>query len=96
MRFFESDAIASHRQSWPDRHGLFGNDAVGPFDQRNENGRITELRIPIRKIIFRDPTGPGASSSSEDRNVFGDDLLAQLAERRPTNGKHSVRGSFAH
>ena len=39
----------------PDRHGLFGNDAVGPFDQGNENGRITELRIPIRKIIFRDP-----------------------------------------
>jgi hypothetical protein len=75
---------------------LFGDDAVGPFDQRNENGRIAELCIPIRKIVFRDPTGPGASSSSKDRNVFGDDLLAQLAKRRPTNGNHRVRGSFAH
>jgi len=75
---------------------LFGDDAVGPFDQRNENGRIAELCVPIRKIVFRDPTGPGASSSSEDRNVFGDDLLAQFAERRPTNGNDRVRGSFAH
>ena len=75
---------------------LFGDDAVGPFDQRNEDGRIAELCVPIRKIVFRDPTGPGASSSSKDRNVFGDNLLAQLAERRPTNGNHGVRGSFAH
>jgi len=78
------------------RQDLFGDDAVGPFDQRNENGRIAELCVPIREIGFRDPTGPGASSSSKNRNVFGDDLLAQLAERRPTNGNHRVRGSFAH
>ena len=93
MLFFPSDVIASYGRT---RQDLFGNDAVGPFDQRNENGRVTELRTPICKIIFRDPTGSGTSSSSEDRNVFGDDLLAQLAERRPTNGKYSVRGDFAH
>jgi hypothetical protein len=75
---------------------LFGNDPVGPFDERNENGRISELCVPIHKIIFRDPTGPGASSSSKDRNVLGNDLLAQFAERRPTNGNHHVGGSFAH
>ena len=69
---------------------LFGDDAVSPFDQRNESGRIAELRVPIRKIVFRDPTGPGASSSSKDMNVFGDYLFAQLAERRPTNGNHRV------
>jgi hypothetical protein len=69
---------------------LLGHDAVGPFDQRNENGRIAKLGVPIREIGFRDPTGPGAIPSSKDRNVFGDDLLAQLAERRPTNGKHRV------
>jgi hypothetical protein len=79
-----------------DRQDLFGDDAVGPFDQRNENGRIAELCVPIREIAFRDPTGPGTCSSSKDRNVFRDDLLAQLAERRPTNGNHCVQGSFAH
>jgi hypothetical protein len=72
-QLFESDVIA---QLWPDRQDLFGDDAVGPFDQRNENGRTAELCIPIRKIVFRDPTGPGTSSSSKDGNVFGDDLLA--------------------
>src|SRR5271154_4011352 len=90
--------VSSHapgrRDGW--HFDLFGDDVVGPFDQRNENGRIAELGVPIRKIAFRDPTGPGASSSSKDRNVFGDDLLAQLAERRPTNGNYRVRGGFAH
>ena len=88
--------VQCYRQLWLARADLFRDDAVGPFNQRNENGRIAELRAPVRKIIFRDPTGSGTSSSSEDRNVFGDDLLAQLAERRPTNGKYSVRGGFAH
>src|SRR5271156_3146436 len=71
---------------WPDRQDLFRDDVVAPFDERNENGRIAELGGPIRKIAFRDPTGPGTSSSSKYSNVLGDDLLAQLAERRPTNG----------
>jgi len=78
------------------RQDLFGHDAVGPFDQRNKNGSIAELCVPIRKIVFRDPTGPGAIPSSKDWNVFGDNLLAQLAERRPTNGNHRVHGSFSH
>src|SRR5215813_5029929 len=60
----------------PDRQVLFAGDTVGPFDQRNENGRIAELCVPIRQIVFRDPTGPRASPSSKYRNVFGDDLLA--------------------
>jgi hypothetical protein len=73
VQFFR---VRGDRQQTPDRPELFGHDAVGPFDQRNENGRIAELCVPIRKIVFRDPTGPGASSSSKDRNVFSDDLLA--------------------
>ena len=36
------------------------------------------------------------SPSSKDRNVFGDDLVAQLAEWRPANGNHRVRSGFAH
>jgi len=75
---------------------LFGDDAVSPLDQRNESGGIAELRTPIREIVFRDPTGPGASSSRKNRDVFGDDFLTQLAERRPTNGNHRVQGSLAH
>jgi len=76
--------------------GLFGYDAVGPLDQRNENGRTAEFCAPIGKVAVRDPTGPGASSSRKDGDVFGDDFLAQLAERRPTDRNYRVRGSFAH
>src|SRR5215469_7452476 len=91
-----SSRLRTFARLWPKGQELFGNDPVRPFDQRNENGRTAELCVPICKIVFRDPTGPGARSSSKDRNVFGDDLLAQLAEWRPTNGNHRVRGSFAH
>src|ERR1700722_7176927 len=80
-RFFEARC---YRRLWLDRTDLFRDDAVGPFDQRNKNGRVAELCVPNRKIVFRDPTGPGTSSSSKDRNMFGDHLVAQLAERRPT------------
>jgi hypothetical protein len=52
--FSGSTTIRNVRSSY--RQDLFGDDAVGPFDQRNENGRIAELCVPIRKIVFRDPT----------------------------------------
>src|ERR1700760_3212889 len=75
---------------------LFGDYAVGPFDQGDKDGWVTELRIPSGEIIFRNPTGSGASSSSKDGDVFGDDFVAQFTERRPTNGKHGIGGSLAH
>lgn len=75
---------------------LFSDNPVGPLDQRHENCRVPELCAPILQVCFRDPTGPGTGSSSEDGNVFGDDLVAQFAERRPTHGKYSCRGGVAH
>lgn len=59
---------------------LFGDDSVGPFNERNEDCRISELRAPSRKVTFRNPTGAGAPSTRKHRNVLGNDFLPQFTE----------------
>jgi len=66
------------------RRGLFDNDAIRPFHQRDEDCRVAELGSPLIQIGFRDPTGPGAGPSRKDGNVFVDNFLKRFAERRPT------------
>src|SRR5271170_2877852 len=63
---------------------------------RNKDGWVTELRTPIGEIIFRNPTGSGASSSRKHRNVFGDDFLAQFTEWWPTNGNYCIGRGLPH
>jgi len=75
---------------------LFGDYAIGPLNQRNKDGWVTELGTPIGEIIFRNPTGSGASSSRKYRNVFGDDFLAQFTEWRPTNGNQCIGRRLPH
>ena len=73
------------RADMPDiLRGLFDDDAVRPFNERNEDCRVAELGAPLIQICFRDPTGPGARTSSKDRNVLGDNFIERFAERRPT------------
>ena len=69
----------------PAKPRLFDDDAVRPFDQRDENCGVAELGSPLIQIGFRDPTGPGAGASSKDRNVLVDNFLQSFAERRPTH-----------
>jgi hypothetical protein len=59
--------------------GLFDDDAVGPFHQRDKDCRVAELGSPLVQVCFRDPTGPGAGASSKDGNVLVDNFLHRFA-----------------
>lgn len=75
---------------------LFGDDAIGPFNQVHEDCGIAEFCSPLRQVCFRDPTGPAASSSSEHWNVFGGNFVEGLTERRPTDRDNGVGSDLAH
>jgi len=75
---------------------LFGDDAVGPFNEAYEDGCIAELCAPLIQIGFRDATRPAAGPSSKDGNVFGADFFHRLAERGPTDRHDSIGRGFAH
>ena len=66
------------------------NNAIGPLDKRNEGCRTAEFCSPLIQVCFRDPTGPGTSSSSKDGDVFSDDLGEGFAERRPAHRKDRI------
>jgi hypothetical protein len=55
------------------------NDAVCPLHERDEDRWISKFGAPLIQVCFRDPTGPGAGSSSKDGNMFGDDLIECFA-----------------
>jgi hypothetical protein len=78
------------------RTRLFGDDPIGPLNQVHEDCGIAEFCSPLRQVCFRDPTGPAAGSSSEDRNTFGGNFVEGLNERRPTDGDNGVGGNLAH
>jgi hypothetical protein len=61
------------------------DNSVGPFHERDKDRRISEFCSPLIQVCFRDPTGPGAGSSSEDRNVFRYNLFEGFAQRRPAH-----------
>ncbi len=50
------------------------NNAVGPLHERNEHRRTAEFCSPLIQVCFRDPTGPGTSSSRKDGDMFSGDL----------------------
>lgn len=50
---------------------LFRYDAVGPFDQADENRWVAELCVEVGEICFRDATRPAAGSSRINGDVFG-------------------------
>jgi hypothetical protein len=74
----------------------FRDDFIGPFDQRYENVGAAELRAPGFEIGFRDPTGPGARASGEDRDVLRNNPLPHFIERRPPDWHDRRGGGFAH
>jgi hypothetical protein len=79
------------RADMPDiLRGLFDDDAVRPFNERNEDCRVAELGSPLIQICFRDPTGPGARTSSKDRNVPGDNFVQRFAKRRPAHRQYGI------
>jgi hypothetical protein len=78
------------------RRSSLRDNAVGPLDEAHKNRGVTEFRSPLRYIRFRDPTGPAAGSSSEDRNALGHNFFERLAERGPAHGHDGVSGRFAH
>ena len=84
--------IAVIRQAWSD---LLDDDAVCPFHQGDEDRWAAELGSPLIQVCFRDPTGPGASSSSKDGNVFVDHFLERFAERRPPYRENRAYHRFA-
>jgi hypothetical protein len=75
---------------------LLGDDAVGPLHKADEDGRIAELESPLSDISFRDPTGPAAGASSEDRDFVRDNFLERFLEGRPADGDDCVGRGLAH
>jgi hypothetical protein len=74
----------------------FTNDVVGPFHQGNVDRNRAPLRVPTAQIRLRDPTGPGAGSSREYRDVFGHNLCHGLAQRRPSDRFDRLDRGLAH
>ena len=97
-RAFMGIAVGGYRNLLATRRNpaLFRDDTISPLNKRDKDGRVAELRAPIGKVIFRNPTGSGAGSSRKHRNVSGDDFLSQFTEWRPTNGNDGIRRSLAH
>ena len=81
--------VTCNRETVPQSHELLSDDPFSPLHERDKNSRRAELRSPILQIRFRDPTGPGTCSSRKYGNVFRNNLLLHLAERRPA---HSLNG----
>jgi len=55
------------------------NNSVRPLYERDKDRRVSEFCSPLIQVCFRDPTGPGAGSSSKNRNMFRDNLVEGFA-----------------
>src|SRR5215472_3767880 len=75
---------------------LLHDDSVRPLHQRHKDGRAAVFRSPVTQVAFRDPTGPGTGASRKDLDLFGEDLVARLLERRPADRLDLVGGGLAH
>jgi hypothetical protein len=75
---------------------LFGDDAVGPFDEADEDGGIAEFGVPGGEVGLGDAAGAGAGSAGEDGDVFGDDFVSEITDGRPADRSGGVGGGFAH
>jgi len=52
----------------------FGDDAVGPFDEADEDFGIAELEAPLRDVGFGDAARSGVHSASAIMREAGEDL----------------------
>jgi len=66
------------------------NNSVRPFHQRDKYRRVSVFCSPLIQVCFRDPTGPGAGSSSKNRNMFRYNLFQGFTQWRPSNRQDRV------
>ena len=74
----------------------FDNNSVRPFHQRHKDRRSAELCGPSFQVCFRDPTGPGASPSRKNWNMFGENFRARFAQWRPVHRHDCIRRRLTH